>query len=46
MKIEDIHMAVVIGIPDPVCNDLPAAVVIRKSPHITAEYIYKYVAGL
>lgn len=45
MKIDGVRMAVVVGIPDLICTDLPAALVIRNDPNITAEQIYNFVAG-
>lgn len=46
MKIDGIQMACVVGIPDPVSIELPAAAIIRNGSHITANKIYKFVEGL
>lgn len=39
-------MVCVVGIPDPINTELPAAVIIRSGQHITADKVYKFVEGM
>lgn len=39
-------MVCVVGIPDPINIDLPAAVIIRSGEQITADKVYRFVEGI
>jgi 4-coumarate--CoA ligase len=43
-QIPGVLAVTITGVPDLITTDLPAALVVRKSEELTAEFIYDYVA--
>lgn len=45
-SIEGVELASVVGIPDPICNNLPAAVVVKRPgfDELTEQFIIDFVA--